>query len=86
MTQWLFSTNAKNIRFLPLIFILFLGVSTSGFFMLIQDPIYEIYLCFLPGFLLQKQITPETPLYPLEDISNELNPYFVTGFTDAVHS
>jgi LAGLIDADG endonuclease len=52
----------------------------------IQEPISEFYMCFIPGVLLQKEITSETSLCSSEDLPNQLNPNFVTGFCDAESS
>lgn len=73
MIRWLFSTNVKNIGFLCLILALFSSII---------EPLYEFYLCFLPGFLLEKEAAPKTSLCSSENLS----PNFVTGFSDAESS
>lgn len=55
---------------------LLIGVNTP------QDP--EILLSFLSGFLLYKETKTKIPLMGVVDNpKHKLDPYFVTGFTDA---
>lgn len=62
------------------IYLFYSSLNISPF---IQDLTYEFYLCFLPGFFLQKEISPKTSLCSSNDLTNLLDPYFVTGFSDA---